>query len=632
MRLVPSLIASAVTIATAIGILNFASAPLHAASTATAAPIASLADFGAQPGPEHDSAPAFAKAIEWLAQNPGGTLMIPEGAFHIKTNPPATLVSGNKSEAHLNFDRLKNITLAGQGRGSEIVLGQFALGLLFENCDGLTLRNLTFDYAFPLFSQGEVLEISDQDNSLLLKPDPGYPSPVTQPGTLFRHPASTWLTLNRQGMNLAFPEALNTLKAPPTHLNEDGTVRFFYRNQKNVARRLRGDGPLRYVRVARYAGQLIRLRNCNDVRLEGLTIYAASGFTILGSMCRDVIVRDCVFEPRPGTDRAISTCADGLHFVGGQGKYLIERNTFDSLQDDNVNFILRGNTIDALPRPNVLRLTAGSVRHYAAGDNLRIYDLKNARHSDYTLTHVETESGGRFTLTLDRPVTESLVFASAIHDEPLTLVFNTSWSFGDVTIRDNKFLNNRARAVRLAGTGIVVENNTFDLSAFPAVLVHSVIRDGLKSAEDNAFAERVTIRNNTIRRALNNGGASGNPGAITVEILDAGANGAVADKLRFIRDITITGNRIIDSGRAGIGATNVNGLVIADNTIIDPNQLHGASPAARCGIYLRAVENERIENNTITGANIDRPIYRHPAPPPAPTPPPPPPPPHPQAQ
>ncbi len=603
-------------IAVTIGILTFVGVPLHAASTASAGPIASLADFGARPGPDHDNASAFAQAIEWLRDNPGGTLAIPEGTFHIKTNPSVMLASGNRSEAHLNFDRLKAITIAGQGRGSEIIFGQFAIGLLFENCDRLTLRNLTFDYAFPLFSQGSVLEISDEQNALLLKPDPGYPSPATQPGTLFDRPTSTWLTLNRQGMNLAFPEAINTLNAPPPLINADGTVRFFYKNQKNVARRLRGDGPLRYVRVARHAGQLIRLRNCNNVTLEGLNIYASSGFAILGSMCRDVMVRDCVFEPRPGTDRAIATCADGLHFVGGQGKYVIERNTFDSLQDDNVNFILRGNTIDSMPRPNVLRLFAGSVRHYAAGDHLRIYDVKNARCSDYVVTGVETEPGGRFTLTLDRPVTETIVLQSSIHNEQPTLVFNTSWSFGDVVIRENKFLNNRARAVRIAGSGIVVENNIFDLSAFPSVLVHSVIRDGLKSAEDNVFSERITIRDNTLRRALNNGGASGNPGAITVEIRDA--KGAIPDNLKFMRDITITGNRIIDSGRAGIGVANVSGLVIENNIITDPNQLRSATPAARCGIYLHDVENEHIENNRITGPNIDRSIYRHPVAPPAP--------------
>ncbi|EIP98240.1 lysophospholipase L1-like esterase [Opitutaceae bacterium TAV1] len=601
-------------------LLTSAALCLSVASTLDAVPTANLADFGALPGSEHDSAPAFAKAIAWLAQNPGGTLTIPEGVFHLKTNPAATLTSGNKSDAHLNFDHLKNITLAGQSPRSEIVFGQFAPGLLFENCDGLTLRNLTFDYAFLLFSQGRVLEINDgtPESSLLLQADPGYPPPATQPGTIFGRARSTWLTLHRNGMNLAYPEALDAVNATPTQTFPDGTVRFYYRNQKNVSKRLAGDPaePLRYTRPSRYAGQLIRLRNCNDVLLDTLRIHAASGFTVLGSTCRNVTVRNCLIAPRPGTDRVIATCADGLHFIGGQGKYLVENNTFDSLQDDNVNIILRGNTIDAQPCPDTLVLTPGSVRHYAAGDTVRLADIENNRHSDYTITRVETLPGARHTLTLDRPVTGKIVFASALQQSPLlrqpAVVHNRSWAFGDVTIRGNKFLNNRARGVRITGSGVTVENNTFDLSAFPAILIHSIIRD-VKDDEYNAFAERVIIRDNIIKRAINNGGASGNGGAITIEVLDAYRN--VPRGFYPFRDIAITGNRIENPGRAGIAATNVNGLVIEDNIITNPNRLRSPRPSARAGIYLNDVENVRVENNRVTGDGFDAPVYREPLPP-----------------
>ncbi|MDR1280784.1 MAG: GDSL-type esterase/lipase family protein [Opitutaceae bacterium] len=596
-----------------------------ATTATTAAPVASLSDFGALPGPAHDSAPAFARAIAWLAQNPGATLTIPDGAFHIKTAPPATLASGNKSEAHLNFDHLKNITLAGQGRGAEIVFGQFAPGLLFENCDGLTLRNLTLDYSFLLFSQGRVLEIHDgtPESSLLLQADPGYPSPATQPGTLFGRARSTWLTLHRDGMNLAYPEALDAIDATPTQTLPDGTVRFYYRNRKNVSAQLAGDPaqPLRYTRPSRYAGQLIRLRTCNDILLDTLRIHAASGFTVLGSACRNVTVRACTLAPRPGTDRVIATCADGLHFIGGQGKYLIEQNTFDSLQDDNVNIILRGNTIDAQPAPDTLALTPGSVRTWAAGDTLRLTDPEKNTRSDYLVTRVETRPGARHTLTLDRPVKEKIVFASELQSTPPlrqpTVAHDISQAFGDVTIRGNKFLNNRARGVRVTGSGVVMENNTFDLSAFPAILIHSIIRD-VKDDEFNGFAEHIVIRDNLIRRAINNGGASGNGGAITVEVLDARGN--VPRGFHPFRDITITGNRIENPGRAGIAATNVNGLVIENNTIINPNRLRSTRPAARAGIALGDVENVRVENNRVTGDGFDTPVYRAPLPLPPPPP------------
>lgn len=567
----------------------------------------SVTDFGAKPGASTDSTPAFAKALSYAQSHPGCTILIPAGQFYLNTTMDASDMP-LPDRYHLRTANLKGVTIQGAGTGSEILFGEYAAGIIFERCSDLTIRNVTFDYAFPLFSQGKVVGYSPAEHTLLLKSDPDYPVPETRPNTIFANAKASWLTLNKTGMRLFY---FGALFADKTILEKDD-VQYVVSPELGNGRIFVDGGAtllkdVRYTRVARNAGQLLRLNFCSQVTVENVSIYAASGFALLGCMCEDVTIRNCRIEPRPGSDRMISTCADGLHFIGGRGEFVIEDNVFDSLQDDNVNIILRGNSIDASPAPNVLKLTPASTRYYAVGDTLRIYDCVHSTYTDYTITSLETEASSKifpaqYTLTLDRPVTDSIVYASEKNKVMPSMVYDMSWSFGDVTIRHNKFLNNRARGVRIAASGVKVEDNFFELSAYPSIIAHSIIRDTWFD-EGLSFPNHITIQNNTLIRSQNNGGCTGNLGAICVEVRDDGKND-LAVGCRFLENITITGNNIRDSGRAGIACFNTSTLRIEDNKIFNPGQL--SAPGTKIGIIVRNARDSIVENNVITGKSLNR--------------------------
>jgi len=218
-----------------------------------------ILDFGAKPGAATDSAPALAKALEYAKSHVGCTIVIPKGQFYIKTiSDPASIQP--PARFHLRASGLKKVTIQGQGAESEILFGQFAAGIMLEKCEGVTIKNLVFDYAFPLFSQGQVMGYSPANHGLTLKPDAGYPSPLNSPETIFANPGACWMTLNKKGMELAFFGALFVDKTEA----EAGNVRYIIANRPGNAgefiNRFQGGSQtgalagVRYVRVSRNAG------------------------------------------------------------------------------------------------------------------------------------------------------------------------------------------------------------------------------------------------------------------------------------------------------------------------------------------------------------------------------------------
>ncbi len=556
--------------------------------------VRSITDFGGQADGRTDNGPALAKALAYAAAHPGLTLKL-GGVCRVRTaqgeaGPFKVAAVGNG---------ITDLTI----EDGEILLGGRFSAFCFRHCPGLTLRNVAFDYDPPILSQGTIVATDQAQMSFTVVPDPGYPPPC---GEAFANREGTWLTVHKPGGEYAFFFVGYIDQAR----EQDGKVTLFQK-RADLAAAIEGVPGLRYVRVQRSYGHLLQMEFCDGLRLEGCSIYGTSAFAGLFVYCNDVTLVNNRICPRPGSDRMVSTCADGFHFIGAQRGPRIEHNFFDRLQDDNLVISLRGNRIKSAQGTRLELMPANPV-WYRTGDVLEVIDANTGVRREYTIRQMDpqVQAWAPPPLTLDRPLEGAVVTADAAGGEQLpTVVFNKSWRLEGTVIRDNRFQNTRRYAVFMGAGRTRIERNVMTNHTSAALLLSSL--DRMKAEKSQLlyyFSDQVEVSGNLITNALNYGEGGRNfalnpQGAIILTDLSPEQSGLGAQPL--VRNIVIRNNRIVDAGTAGIYLANVDGVTLSDNVIENPNQ---HLEKDRYGIVVKAARNVNLNGNQVAGERLEAPV------------------------
>jgi hypothetical protein len=561
-------------------------------------PNVTIEDFGGKADGITCNGPALMKAFAHAKEYPGTTLRL-GGVCRVKT--PQTMQGPFSMAA--GATGVTNLTI----QGGEIILGGDFGAFSFTDCPGLTLRDVVFDYDPPIHSQGDILSSIKTNRTMVVLPDPGYPSPADP--DLFSNPDDTWLTVHKPGGEYGYffvgyitnaIEGVNG-QAILTHHRAD------------LAQTLEGAEEWRYVRVRRGLGHLNVFTFCDDLRIEGCSFHAASAFVGLFVFCNDAVLKDNRICVRQNSRHMVSTCADGFHFIGGRRGPLIENNFFDRLQDDNIVISLRGNKIK-WANGDQLELENASVAWYHAGDTIEVVEVETGTRREYTIVDMQPQiyHWAPPVMTLDRPLEGNIVLSDVNQPETLpTLVFNKSWRLDGTVIRNNVFQNTRRYPVFMGAGGVRIENNLMSNTTHGAVLCHHLLT--LKNEYNHLiyyFSSDLTICSNTIVNAHNYGEGgrvfSRSLGAIDVNDRDRIVTGI--GSLRLLRNISIQDNRIVNSGSAGIRISNALDVTLAGNEILDPNQ---QIQPDYYGILIEA-SDVTLSNNVFSGSNIVEEVYQVP--------------------
>ncbi len=196
--------------------------------------------------------------------------------------------------------------------------------------------------------------------------------------------------------------------------------------------------------------------------------------------------------PRPhhakaGTNRPISTAADGAHFANTVGDILIEDCDFSGQGDDSVNIAASWLPVTQKINARTVVLTRqisdiirpSAVLRFVKPDSLAEYARLNVTQVTYD------PSTGRYTVTVDQDLPATL----AVND----MVINLTQSNHRFLLRRNYFHDHRARGILIQSHDGVVENNRVKDPTWQSLLLFA----------DTAFfgegpgAENVIVRNNT---------------------------------------------------------------------------------------------------------------------------------------
>ncbi len=379
------------------------------------------------------------------------------------------------------LENLKNVTIDGQGasllvRGTpQAGAGQMTVSysplvpFVMRNCENVTLKNFSIDWATPAIVQG-----------LCVAADP-------QTGTFeveFQTDRNMWCwngfcflvgegwTYQVHRLLMVDPETGGVL--PGSGDNMGAGYEVSWQSEVVKENRICFKGPTSAkVKVgamilgwcttfhtgARRAPAIF-MDNCRSVALDNVRIHHAWAMGVIAQACTDVRLHQVVVEP--SGNRKFSLTADATHFVHCRGKLEVESCRFQNQFDDGVN-------AHGLYRQIVRRLDSRTLRVRAVhpqhcglkidrtGDDIRLNsrkymeDLGSLRLKSITSLNSEMTD---FTFETDIP-------ADVGEGD---FVENTT-AYPVVSIRDSDFRWNRARGILVNGKGpVTIEKNRFQNS------------------------------------------------------------------------------------------------------------------------------------------------------------------------
>jgi len=346
---------------------------------------------------------------------------------------------------------------------------------------------------------------------------------------------------------------------------------------------------------------------CTGFTVQNVAVYS-SGFIGVYAGYGSAVTYDHVqVIPRPGTDRLISTNADGLHISHAGSNNLITNNTVRRGCDDGI--AIDGQwyaMVNAANNGANVQVMRNSDSPLAIGVSFDFIDITNATVvgtasivAESPPPSQQTGAGGELiTLTLDHAISLKPNFGVTPSDPKLR---------GSGTVISGNLVQEEvfARGIYPAGVAnVTVTDNMTETTAEAGILVEQ--DEALTYSYKTGPSSGITIKNNIVDHALGNGTPTSTVliGAAAINVVAYDQNFAWVSTTPF-SNITITGNFVTNSIRTGIRMENVAGGQVSGNTILNyalqPTDYLWYLPA--CCETLAQVEADYLQPVVVTNSS-----------------------------
>ncbi len=478
----------------------------------------------------------------------------------------------------------KNITV--EGNGAVILVHGKMTPLLFDNCENITVRNLTIDYACPTMSEFTVLSNDNGECVIRINEECLF---RIENGNIFWHGEPD---LNGKPY---WEDACNGVRRhfklcdPKTGLTED-----FSRADMEFEKIEQLDGStLRVVlkdRNVRFPeGSIIQTRNIvrdqtgslfnrsKNLTFDSLRIKFMHGLGMVSQFCENVTFKNCDLTPSEG--RTVASTADFFQFSGCKGAITIDNCKASGAHDDYVN--VHGTHLRIVEKHDDTSLTvrfmhdeSWGFQAFSKGDILDFIKWD-------TLIPYATNEVTDFEKLNDTDI--KLYFAKKLPEIEIGRdVVENATCTPDLHVRNCDFGPTSGRGILCTTRGkVIIENNSFRNLWGPALL----IEDDCNFWFESGFTTDVIFRNNTVSRCDNHITYDGAPSIrYTPKVLCETPQEYVHKKL------TVTGNifqnPVCDSH--SLHLEHLEEALICDNTFDRP-----------FNVTSRFVGSITCENNTV---------------------------------
>nr|WP_321486635.1 right-handed parallel beta-helix repeat-containing protein [uncultured Draconibacterium sp.] len=426
-----------------------------------------LKDYGLYKTRKKNAIKYFYKALDDLKTDQPKVLVFSTGIYHFypdgcktKVYYEANTINAGPKVCAFHFENVKNLVI--DGRGSHLIFHQEIQPFTFDNCENITLKNVTIDWEQPFIAQAEVLRVNDRYMDIAINPKE---TPYhLEEGKIFfdvgNGRTNEWkqtLEIDRKGRYIVpqtgdlpcLGEGWNAYTAEATM---PGIVRlhFNFKRKPQI-----GNFLIMQHATPTHAGVFIS--ESNKITIENLRLYHAAGSGILAQYSKNIEFDGYQAIPNRTRMRYFGGGFDGLQIVNCQGNVLVNNCTFEGLINQPVTVHSISVSVDEVMSANQIKCSyldkQNEIQNWArSGDRINFIGA-NSINTIKTITDIDEQ---HFSLLFEQPVPTNLQAA--------TIIENLSW-IPKLTIKNSNFKNSRASGLVVATAGKVeIENNTFESS------------------------------------------------------------------------------------------------------------------------------------------------------------------------
>ncbi|WP_269523116.1 glycosyl hydrolase family 28-related protein [Coraliomargarita parva] len=540
-------------------------------------------DLGALGDGKHDDAAAFESALNQLRAIEGPKeLIVPTGTYYLKPT--------EGSSAHISITKQKDLTLKA-GKGTLFVMGSpFHDGVYVGQSENVNLESFAIDYQPLPFTQGTIVEADPKSHAYVLEIDEGYPL-VSDPQIDADHTKNI-LYIYKDDTTIKDNSFYDQYIVKMEQL---GDHRAKLKSRNPVTDAFVGK---RAVLVGRRKANAVTYDKSKGGTLYQISVHASPALAYLLRSSSNITLRECNIIQKPGTNRILSSIADGLHVKWGHIGPKVYDCHFEGMGDDSMNVGGTYQRIYDQPDPRTLIVEAhGSL---ATGKNIKWVVYETGEVIDLP------ECSGLRTMRYNGKAAMQLSFSEDLKRigpmlkntdfDHCDLVINYDQVAMNPIIKGNFFGRHRMRGIMLHAPGAIVEDNHFENLNGGINVGHHY--HGRKEGPNGAGA---IIRNNSFSYVQ----------SVNISLNDSGPPAATEARRSSIKDIEITGNQFDNYGEPTAHSGRDFGSVIsvntADNVLVKDNVIGVPNPKAPSDvarIKIGEAMNVKLENNMFSATAL----------------------------
>src|SRR5579872_3565071 len=451
--------------------------------------------------PSLDSRPLFQAAVNYASAHNIPTVTADRGKYYF--------LSQNSPFQHVYLKNISNVTIDLQYSDLYFALGNI-VAIQAQSSTNLTLKNFTVDYLQLPYTQVTVTGVDSGAKTVNVKQFGSYP----------------------------LPSSLNSLTVPATAYNISGYFVFFFRNGKQLRTtgrmqttapfadtsfQITSSGPGSQasdlatiqpgdIAVITYRAGLATIEGDTSTgfTVQNVSVYASGFIGVSTYLCSSTTIDHVQVIPRPGTDRLISTNADGIHLSQAGANNIVTNNTVRRGCDDAI--AIDGQWYAIVNAPNngaSVQVKRNIVPPIAIGQSFDFINITNAAVAGTATVIAEDPppnqqtgaAGELITLTLDHAINGLQANFGVTPADP-------SLRGGGTVVANNLVQEeNFVRGIYPAGVkNVTVNDNMIESTNGPGILIEQ--DEALSYNYKTGPSSGIVVKNNVVDNALGWGGAT----------------------------------------------------------------------------------------------------------------------------
>lgn len=504
---------------------------------------------------------------------PGEYQFFPEHAFKTKFHISNTNDAPNAAKA-VAFYFLNSKHIKIKGGNAEIVFRGKVIETSLNNCENITVENISFDYKRPTVSEIQVLTANEHFTDVLVHKDSKYSitdSTLTWIGEGWKHnPQNLWQVFNPKSDKVArIVLPVSNMRFTELELNK---VRIHYDKNPGFTK-----GFIYQNRHTFRDYAAIFMQNSKNISWKHVNIYFMHGMGFINQFCENITYDNLKVKPKANSGRTCAAWADILHFSGCKGDIKITNCYLSAANDDTIN--VHGTHLRIIDTPTKHKIKVRFMHPQTYG--FKAFFANDSIEFIRAKTLLPFAKNKIVTAKLLNDKDMELTLANNIPNDihPNDVIENTTWT-PNVLIEKTKITQIPTRGILISTRGKVrIENNEILKTDMSALL----FSDDANSWFESGYVRDVTVKDNQFI----------NCGEPIINIHPE--NPEIIDKQAVHKNFQISNNSFITNKNSILSAKSTHNIQFLNNTIqTDKNML------LKDFITLKSCEAIEINNNQVS--------------------------------